>query len=249
VNNDFYCRNNALKSKNQLNIYLKIQKEKAPILSNLLLFIRKVLKRVFKKSIVTKSTWKQWDKFSVMEEPFRFNHKSHQYITDFLLKEMGNSPFSLLDCGVLSAVTYRKIQEAKLNVKYTGIDIGKKIIADCRRRFPDIDWRILDVQNLKLDDNSYDIVLIRHLLEHLPYYDKAIKEAKRVAKKYVLLCLFFPLGNKDELRKKIKRGGRYYINKYGKNRFKGSLQKEFSNIQEIYIEDPQRDNQLFICRV
>lgn len=148
----------------------------------MLLFIRKILKRVFKKIIVTKSTWKQWDKFSVMEEHFRFNHRSHKYITDFLLKEMRDSLFSLLDYGVVSAVTYKKLQEVRLNVKYTGIDIGKKIIADCRSRFPNADWRIMDVQNLELGDKSYDIVLIRHLLEHLPYYDKAIKEAKRVAK-------------------------------------------------------------------
>jgi ubiquinone/menaquinone biosynthesis C-methylase UbiE len=195
------------------------------------------------------SAWLSWNRFDNMEKAWRVNHRSHFVIIEWLKKEIAGNPFSMLDCGILSGVTYRKLREGNFTVTYTGIDIAPQIVADCRKRYPEADWRVMDVQQMTLPSNSRDVVLIRHVLEHLPYYDKAIKEAKRVSKKYALFCLFFPLGDRDELREKSKKGGKYHFNTYGRSGFERLLKGEFSEVQEVYIEDPQRDNQLFICRI
>ena len=162
---------------------------------------------------------------------------------------MNEDEFSLPDCGVLSAVTYRKLQESNLNVAYTGIDIAPQIIDDCRRRFRDVDWRVMDVQQLELPTASYDVVVVRHVLEHLPYYDGAIQEARRVCKRFAVFCLFFPLAKEDALAQKTKADGTYHYNTYGREGFLQLLRKEFTTVTEKMVEDPQRDNQLFICQV
>ena len=47
------------------------------------------------------------------------------------------------------------------------------------------------IENIPFPDNSFDIVLCCEVLEHLPspIYEKALKEIKRVAKKYVLISV------------------------------------------------------------
>jgi len=195
------------------------------------------------------STWLRWKDCTVMERKWRINHKSHGVIIDWLSKFFGKESFSLLDCGVMSAVTYRKIKESKLCVNYTGADVAPQIIDDCRERFPDVDWCVSDVQNLQFDDSSYDVVLIRHVLEHLPYYEKAIQQAKRVSRKYVILCLFHILEDQDKIQNKIKSSGIYHFNVYGRGEFLDFLNREFSVVEEQFVEDPQRDNQVFFCEI
>ncbi|MBU1863735.1 MAG: class I SAM-dependent methyltransferase [Candidatus Omnitrophica bacterium] len=202
-----------------------------------------------KKNWPLKSTWQKLIDFTIMERPARFNHPSHQVIIGVLLRVMKRNKFSFLDCGVLSAVTVRKLIRTSLNVTYCGIDISNSVIDNCKKRFPQITWQAMDVQNLKFEDETFDVVLVRHVLEHLPYYDKAIREVRRVARKYVLLCLFNPLREVDILKQQTKYGGLYHCNVYGRDDFLTCLNGQFSSVEEIYIKDLQRDNQLFICTV
>ena len=140
------------------------------------------------------------------------------------------------------------MKEKNINVEYTGIDIGPQIIDDCKYRHPEADWQVMDVQNLNFTSGSYDIVHIRHVLEHLPYYDKAILEAKRVTRKYAIFCLFHPLVAEDQLKAKIKTEGKYHMNKYGRESFINLLENNFTEIKEVFVKDAQRDNQIFFCR-
>ena len=44
-------------------------------------------------------------------------------------------------------------------------------------------------QKLNFPDNSFDIVILNQILEHLSYVEEIIKEAKRVSKKYIFVGL------------------------------------------------------------
>jgi carbamoyltransferase len=56
------------------------------------------------------------------------------------LENPSTGSVDLLDCGVLSGVTYGKLRGASLDVRYTGIDIGADTIAHCRRLHPEARW-------------------------------------------------------------------------------------------------------------
>lgn len=199
------------------------------------------------------TVWDNLTEFSFMEQPRRFNHKSHDYVMEFLQTTMGNSTFSFLDCGVLSCVTFRKLQDAHLNVQYTGIDISSNILGNCKERFPTANWHVMDVRKLTFPDASYDVVHIRHVLEHLPNYDdaiRAVKELRRVAKQWVIICYFIPTGDEELLiEKPSSQGGIVYLNTYNKEKFLAVLENLFSAVTEIWIPDEYRNNQIFVCKV
>lgn len=50
----------------------------------------------------------------------------------------------------------------------------------------------LDIQNMELEDESYDIVLCNHVLEHVLDYDRALKELHRIIRKNGFLQIAVP---------------------------------------------------------
>ena len=50
----------------------------------------------------------------------------------------------------------------------------------------------LDIQSMELEDESYDIVLCNHVLEHVLYYDRALKELYRIIRKNGFLQIAVP---------------------------------------------------------
>ena len=59
-----------------------------------------------------------------------------------------------------------------------------------RRRHPEGDFRKGNILAMPLADASVDVVLCRHVLEHLDDYRPAVTEAVRVARRRVFLVLF-----------------------------------------------------------
>jgi ubiquinone/menaquinone biosynthesis C-methylase UbiE len=194
-----------------------------------------------------KTAWVNWSKFDTMEKSYRNDHNSHKVIQDWIKSKTSKRGFSFLDCGILSCVTYKKLKENNRKVDYTGIDINENIVENCRERYQDQTWKSMSVEKLKFSKNSFDIVQIRHVLEHLNYYDKAVIEASRVTKKFAIFCLFFPLEDRDSLEYKKTKDGIYHMNKYGKDDFMKLLKERFNKVDVVYVQDDQRDNQVFFC--
>ena len=74
--------------------------------------------------------------------------------------------------------------------RYTGIDITPGFVEVASKRLPDEDFRVGDAMQLDFPDRSYDLVLLAGILQHLPEIAKPMREAFRVAEKYVLLSLY-----------------------------------------------------------
>jgi len=68
----------------------------------------------------------------------------------------------------------------KNNIKYKSADISE--ISDLK----------LDIENTGLDDNSVDMVICNHVLEHVSDYKKALAELKRIIKPEGEIIISFP---------------------------------------------------------
>lgn len=193
------------------------------------------------------SYWSNLSTFGFMAEPKRFHHNSHAAIVGALRCWAADREFSLLDIGVLSAVTYQKLMASDLRVQYTGVDVSPAVVADCRERFPSADWRVMDIKALDLPAQSFDVVNVRHVLEHVLDFRAAVAEVSRVTRQVAIFCFFIPVGDDEQVRVSRKAEGPVLCNTVPRDQFVNALRDNFSVIRESMIADPQRANQVFWC--
>ncbi|WP_406728650.1 class I SAM-dependent methyltransferase [Streptomyces sp. GD-15H] len=156
-------------------------------------------------------------------------------------------PFELLDCGVISGVTYRHLQQAGLAVNYTGIDIGEAALADCRELHPEAQWQQMSVTDLAFPDGSFDVVNCRHLLEHLPYYETAVRELFRVARRTVAICLFQVPREPEALLRRETANGYIWLNRYAPLPFEALLHSLSESVETVDVTADHRSNRIYFC--
>lgn len=105
--------------------------------------------------------------------------------------EQVNDGESLLDVGCGPGVNYEQLLVK--NIDYVGIDIGTEFVQACQEMFPEGDFRFGDAMELDFPDNSFDTVLLCHVIENTINYQDPIREALRVAKKRVIIIMWRPL--------------------------------------------------------
>lgn len=87
----------------------------------------------------------------------------------------------ILDVGCATAF-YRSGIPVK---DFTGIDINPVFIETAKKRFPEDKFFVMDAANLKFPKNTFDVVISKGVLHHLPKNSliKSLKEALRVSQK------------------------------------------------------------------
>lgn len=95
---------------------------------------------------------------------------------------------SMLDVGCGMCVEYEGFKHDGYSIKYHGIDVVPELIDQAVQK--NIPARIGSIEALPFNDNSFDIVYTRWVLESLPYYEKAVDELIRVAAKEALVIFF-----------------------------------------------------------
>src|SRR3990167_5900398 len=128
-----------------------------------------------------------WDSF---KDPYQMGAQSHRVYLLNLLRDKGVK--SILDVGCGTGPIYELIKEnfSGWNFKYKGTDYSFGMIDVCKREFPEGNFEVQDARALAEEDSSWDCVLLMHCLDHLDDYEAAIKEASRVAAKYVCIVLW-----------------------------------------------------------
>ncbi len=101
-----------------------------------------------------------------------------------LTQAVGNDTLNVIDVGCGTGVISLLLSEMGHNV--TGIDLSEGMLTKAKEKASGlhltVDFTIGDAENPLFSDESFDIVINRHLLWTLPHPEKAIKEWKRILK-------------------------------------------------------------------
>jgi len=106
------------------------------------------------------------------------------------LKEISKEASSILDMGCGEGTRLAKI--ADKNGKIYGIDISKKAIEIAKKKYPQFNFRVGNLEKLPFPDNTFDLVYSAFVFEHLRNPEKVIKEGVRVLKKGGSLLIAAP---------------------------------------------------------
>jgi ubiquinone/menaquinone biosynthesis C-methylase UbiE len=174
-------------------------------------------------------------------------HSSHDAAMEFLTARYSDTSFSVLDIGVMSGVSYRLVRDSPLRADYTGADISEAVLFDCRARYPEASWLQMSVTDLEFGDAGFDVVYVRQLVECLPYYETAVREAFRVARRHVLLGLSIIPQEPEVLLRRVTPNGHIWLNRYAPGPFEnllGALSDRFEYSEHVV---DFRSDCLYLC--
>jgi len=129
-----------------------------------------------------------------------------------------NQVESVLDVAAGACLDYDGLKAYDIRTRYKGLDITPFLVEKNLKR--GIDCEVGNIEEISESDNTWDLVYARHIIEHLEYYDKAVEEMCRVAKRYVVIVHFLPMSKEgDKISITRDRGGQFYENMYDEDKF------------------------------
>lgn len=149
---------------------------------------------------------------------------------------------SVLDVGCADCSFSKSLNINFFKGKYQGVDISEywSLFSDYKRIHADIE----DLSIIK--DESYDVVFVRHLLEHCPTFQKGLSEVLRVAIKEVIIVFFNKPGDEEVIRDNVD-GQIVYSNFYSKDKIEKFLRK--MEVKSWNWEDIGTESILYIQKI
>ena len=139
------------------------------------------------------------------------NHPHRDFITAILAKMKWQS---LLEVGCGPGANLVNIISKLKNKQIGGIDVSADAIALAKETFQGGYFKVCPVEDIMMSDNSVDVVLSDMTLIYTGKIDQAIKEIKRIARLYVVLCELHEENFLKSILFRIKTG--YYAHNYRK---------------------------------
>jgi ubiquinone/menaquinone biosynthesis C-methylase UbiE len=154
----------------------------------------------------------------------------------------------VLDVGCCNALMLQTFMDANKKIDYTGVDRLPEFVEWCKEHYPEAHFQRSDAEDLRdFEDNSFDYVTSRHVIEHLPHYSQHIIEMYRVANKEVIIIpfLIFTGHDGDIIQYGMHKEGGSWYNRYSKNGIEVFL--AHNNITDFdIIEDYQESGNAII---
>ncbi len=179
-------------------------------------------------------------------------HTSENPLQKFLIKKLQDAvaleavslkPESLVSVGCGEGFDLKHILSIYQPKKTVGVDLSKSALNYAQKQLPEVEFIQEDASKLPFKDNQFDLVVALEILEHIPDYDKAISELKRIAKNKVIITVpWEPSFSMVSLMrgKYLKRLGRHpeHINAWNKKSFTKVIKKHGFKIKKHVIIFP-----------
>jgi ubiquinone/menaquinone biosynthesis C-methylase UbiE len=148
---------------------------------------------------------------------------------------------TVLDAACGTCVNWEVFRNNNVVCRYTGLDRTQGMVDNANQRYGDeITAQQGYLEELPFEDESFDIVILRHILEHLEEgYETAITEAIRVAKNEVVIVFFLPPVDveEDQIRESEpdKNGATHFMNEYSHSKFMTFISEFGYRIEKHFI--------------
>lgn len=103
------------------------------------------------------------------------------------LQKTGLDNPKVLEVGASSGFYSEVFKIAGYRCQYTAMDYSEEYEKLAYELFPDIDFKVGDARDIPYPDDSFSIVISGCVIIHIYEWEKAIAEAARVAKDYVVM--------------------------------------------------------------
>lgn len=139
---------------------------------------------------------------------------------------------SILDVPCGNSINYQVFKQYDFDFQYYGADLTDKLIESSIELYPELHdhFTLCYIQDLPFVPGQFDIVVARHIFEHIPDWRKAIQECLRVASKYTYLIFFKEPGYNEDIKLEKRRTGDFYLNTY--RRF--DIEQQFKDYEFNY---------------
>ena len=141
--------------------------------------------------------WENWHTWTTTRiENIVVKERRHRALTSQrhkLASIVGQLGDTLLDVGCGPGAMWPHLEKQSLT-SWVGLDVTHEMLATAHRLFPKAACLRGDAGRLPFNDGTFDVVLLRHVLEHLPHWlmENVISEAMRVAKRAVVIDFYVP---------------------------------------------------------
>jgi len=92
------------------------------------------------------------------------------------------SKLSMLDIGCGTG-NYSIPLAKGFDIKLTGIDFSEEMLMQAQQKFPKGKWLLQDLKTADFKDNSFDIVLMTYVVQHIQDYDQVLQMVCRILRK------------------------------------------------------------------
>lgn len=168
-----------------------------------------------------KEAWRRFTPAQV-KDFLRTGHEGRDHPSRLTTLALLDGMSSVLDVGCGTGVMYELVRERRPDLDYLGLDVTAQFVRAARERFPDAAARFQEGSLYGLDrlGRTFDAVLCRHVLEHLPDWAPAVQHLWGRARRKLIIVFYLaprPLRWGRRRDEKYERG--FYTHTYDLGRF------------------------------
>lgn len=139
---------------------------------------------------------------------------------------------SILDIPCGFCTEYSGLINDHIVIDYWGIDIAELLIENAQKQ--GIKALCASIEAIPYSDLSFDLCYARHIFEHLAYYQKALSELIRVARKEVIIIFSLKPHNNPDIIQLLY--GKFYYNCYNKQQLEHYIFRH-KKVRQILWDD------------
>ncbi len=164
------------------------------MLTSLLRAVAKPIQKAFPLSGTRFTPWQ----LRTLDESYRKMNEHHRRVHDYMIRRIaGGGARSVLEVACGTGWNVSRFRDAGLS--YFGLDISETAIALASLKYPEnqyVNTSIADCSMFR--DGAFDVVYNSAMLEHIGYFEEAIQEMVRLARRQTIILFFEGLSENEE---------------------------------------------------